>query len=534
MTGKMFTCTECCDWYTDQGFRITDASKNNYNTREAHLQSLKTPKCEVNGCGCEASRDSIQFNLSAKLCNNHLKEYEEDDKSYPASQFVNMKNATKTCQYPSCKDCADPETVDLSGALCSQHYTQWKSETRDNIEVWLETKKQPIELLIQPLGSRVKVQGNGIKWSWINSEDLTTEDYETGYTDPEKLFVEPNAQGILKVTHTTPKGDFVQEFCFGKYQYRTDTLKSDWSRYENYNDPISEFFTDRLKPIELSNDADQLQRLGESLGKAAESMVATGQMLGVAMKSARAGEMVSFPLIPPRSFTNFNSNPVTVNLTFPDTSKGFPRINTETLKRAAEAIRNQPEEGLLTTEKLPLDNCDDSPNTYEVTETTVTNDTEKKTMNTKELYTAPVLKEDLSDAGIRLAGRQFTKATRDVVAAAIAGHAAPGDDTLRAKVADFLKTDLGEALLQSFLSIGLSSLPESTGAIPALLARELRVSSMTGAGDVFADLLMGPLRQVTSTLIQGMPKPPTAALEVQSQNVVKVNVPVGVEAEVNR
>jgi len=52
--------------------------------------------------------------------------------------------------------------------------------------------------------------------------------------------------------------------------------------------------------------------------------------------------------------------------------------------------------------------------------------------------------------------------------------------------------------------------PAAAGKVPARLARELRVRAMTDAGDVLADVLMGPLREVISRNIVGEA---TAAIE---------------------
>jgi hypothetical protein len=119
-----------------------------------------------------------------------------------------------------------------------------------------------------------------------------------------------------------------------------------------------------------------------------------------------------------------------------------------------------------------------------------------------------VLRNDANDAAWRLAGSQFVKLTRDPLAGALTRHLGPGDESLRARVAAFLETELGTALLASLLSAGLSALPQGLGPgdVTDRLARELRVRAMAGAGDVMADVLMGPLREVMAMYLRGVPE----------------------------
>ena len=115
------------------------------------------------------------------------------------------------------------------------------------------------------------------------------------------------------------------------------------------------------------------------------------------------------------------------------------------------------------------------------------------------------LELDAGDAGTRLAGKQFVRLARDPVVALLSRHLGPDDPAIRARVAAFLDTELGGALLASVLSVGLAMLPAGAGDLPKKLSRELRVGAMTDAGDVIAELLMGPLRAVASLYIQGGP-----------------------------
>lgn len=137
------------------------------------------------------------------------------------------------------------------------------------------------------------------------------------------------------------------------------------------------------------------------------------------------------------------------------------------------------------------------------------------------------LKVDASDAGWRVAGSQFIKLTKEPLVALLSRHLGPDDDALRGRIAAFLDTELGTAILSAFLSAGLSAVPGEPNALPAMMARELRVRSMAGAGDVIADVLMGPLRQVAVMYLQAPAEPGAPAALPGStgfgDNVVDMN-----------
>jgi hypothetical protein len=115
------------------------------------------------------------------------------------------------------------------------------------------------------------------------------------------------------------------------------------------------------------------------------------------------------------------------------------------------------------------------------------------------------LNRDAHDAAWRTAASQFVKMVQEPGAALVSRHLGPDDDALRGKVADFMKTEIGGAMLASILSLGLSAMPLTDPRVERL-ARELRVRAMTGVGDVVTDALMGPLRQVMALYLQGMPE----------------------------
>ncbi len=138
-------------------------------------------------------------------------------------------------------------------------------------------------------------------------------------------------------------------------------------------------------------------------------------------------------------------------------------------------------------------------------EPTASKTTEKKMDNAKLNPMLKTLEVDATEAAWRLAGSQFVKLAKEPIVALLSRHLGPGDESLRARIATFLDTELGTALLSGVLSAGLSAMPLPANNVSQQLARELRVRSMAATGDVIADVLMGPLRQVAVMYLQGQP-----------------------------
>lgn len=133
--------------------------------------------------------------------------------------------------------------------------------------------------------------------------------------------------------------------------------------------------------------------------------------------------------------------------------------------------------------------------------------TERTMDDTKKIH--PMLKSlevDATDAAWRMAGSQFVKLARDPIVALLSRHLGPDDPSLRARIAAFLDTELGASMLSGLLSVGLAAMPLPAGDVSHRLSRELRVRAMAGTGDVIADVLMGPLRQVAVTYLQAAPR----------------------------
>ncbi len=139
--------------------------------------------------------------------------------------------------------------------------------------------------------------------------------------------------------------------------------------------------------------------------------------------------------------------------------------------------------------------------------------TQQKAPMTTPTPTAPTIAQtltaDAEAAAWMLAGSQFVKLTKEPIVALLSRHLGPGDDSLRARIAAFLDTELGTAIVAAILSGGLSAMPAPAGSqaasINARLARELRVKSMATVGDAAVDLIAGPMRQVISLYIAGAP-----------------------------
>lgn len=115
------------------------------------------------------------------------------------------------------------------------------------------------------------------------------------------------------------------------------------------------------------------------------------------------------------------------------------------------------------------------------------------------------LKQDGIDAALRTAGNQFVKGTREPLVALLQRHLAPDDEAMRGRIAAFLDTEFGGAIVASLLSLGLSAMPqEILGGAPAIMARELRVRALSEVGDAVADVLMGPLRETAALYLKGV------------------------------
>lgn len=117
------------------------------------------------------------------------------------------------------------------------------------------------------------------------------------------------------------------------------------------------------------------------------------------------------------------------------------------------------------------------------------------------------LKADGQEAGLRVAAKQVTKLVQEPLCALMARNLGDDSPEFRAKVSHFLGTEIGACLVQMAISAALSTLPMEHPLKDAL-ARELRVSAMAGGMDTLAEVLIGPLREVTALYLRGIPESP--------------------------
>ncbi len=120
------------------------------------------------------------------------------------------------------------------------------------------------------------------------------------------------------------------------------------------------------------------------------------------------------------------------------------------------------------------------------------------------------LGEDARASAWRIAGTQLLELARVPLVGALQRHLAPDDPGLRARMAEFLESPLGAAMLALLLSAGLLAVSGMGGA-PKRLARELRVRGLADAGDVLVDLVAAPLRTVTAAYLRDDVAPAPAA-----------------------
>lgn len=115
--------------------------------------------------------------------------------------------------------------------------------------------------------------------------------------------------------------------------------------------------------------------------------------------------------------------------------------------------------------------------------------------------TLATLQADATSAAHRTAAKQFVKLAREPLVGLLTRHLAPGDEAFRGRLAAFLQTELGTSLLAAMLSVGIGSIP-NLPPVASVLSRELRVKAMADGGDVLADVLIAPLRDVARLYLQ--------------------------------
>ena len=109
------------------------------------------------------------------------------------------------------------------------------------------------------------------------------------------------------------------------------------------------------------------------------------------------------------------------------------------------------------------------------------------------------VKSDSADAAWRVAGNQLVRLARDPLIAKLSENMAPGDPATRIKIAAFLSTEFGEAVLAGVLALGLEMAPKKLGIVPGRLAQELRVKAFAASFDVLAEMVTKPVRDLISS-----------------------------------
>ena len=148
-----------------------------------------------------------------------------------------------------------------------------------------------------------------------------------------------------------------------------------------------------------------------------------------------------------------------------------------------------------------------------------------------------ILKSDATDAAWRTAGSQLTKLARDPLVAALSRRLSPNDDGLRAKIAAFLSTEAGTALVSGLLSIALLlPVPGFSGDVTDRLADELRIKTLAEGSDLLIEVVMGPLRQIMASGIIGeaMVAVRPALAAVEAPRSVPLQDAIGVSTERSR
>lgn len=139
----------------------------------------------------------------------------------------------------------------------------------------------------------------------------------------------------------------------------------------------------------------------------------------------------------------------------------------------------------------------------------------------------------------RMAGKQIVKAIQEPLVAALAAQLGPGDEALKAKIALFLATDIGKALLGGLVSAGLSAAngtiikKADQMMICAELAEDMKIEAGAVAMDAVVDVIMGPARSIITGTIASLaesteqlapPEPPTAGLGNGNGEKLNMNV----------
>ena len=138
-------------------------------------------------------------------------------------------------------------------------------------------------------------------------------------------------------------------------------------------------------------------------------------------------------------------------------------------------------------------------------------------MSNMEKTMAQTFKSEANEALWLIFAATSTKHAQELLCAALQRNLAPDDEALRARIAMFMGTKMGEVLVAGMLS-GLASgfsgmLAERIGVSPERFdkaASRYRVHALASGGQAMVDEFLGPLMEGVTELVRGMPDDPPA------------------------
>ncbi len=124
------------------------------------------------------------------------------------------------------------------------------------------------------------------------------------------------------------------------------------------------------------------------------------------------------------------------------------------------------------------------------------------------LKVVEVAKDDTKEIALRHSAKQLAKAVqKPLVNILIQNLQLEGDPSMKTKIAAFLSTDIGFALLQGVVSVGVGMLPVPGHAKETLnqLAREMRIQAEMSVSEPVVEMLMEPVRNLLSEQVLSLP-----------------------------
>lgn len=120
-------------------------------------------------------------------------------------------------------------------------------------------------------------------------------------------------------------------------------------------------------------------------------------------------------------------------------------------------------------------------------------------------------KDDLFDAGVRVAIRQGQKATVAHIAAVLCRNLGNSTEEFYNKTVEFLSSPVASAIILRLMSVGISaatSMTETPDPVRNALARELRIESLASPMEAICEVFTEPLRKEVCGFLEGVIPPP--------------------------